>query len=117
MTWRPNGLRVGKMRERIDIQVAQELRDDYGNPDRKWVTLYASEPAEYTPTRGMESLRGKSMDATIQAVFIIHRRDNISATNRLVHNGTTYGIDYVHESDGGRRYLELFCKAVDNGAC
>lgn len=110
--WRPRGFRVGKMRERVNIQTATDNVDTTGQPIRTWNTTYTSEPAEFTPTSGGEFLRGRQIEAGINAVFVIHRRDSIVPQMRVVHSSTNYGIVHVRQVDGGLRYLELECKAV-----
>lgn len=112
MTWRPSKLRIGAMRERIDIQTATETTSDAGDVSRTWSNTYASQPAKFEPTSGGETLRGKQVEAGINAVFTIHYRSSITPEMQVVHGSTTYGIVYVRPVEGGRRYLELWCKAT-----
>lgn len=113
MTWRPKrGFRVGAMRERVALQTATETVDDAGQVIRTWATTYTAEPAQRMPMRGGEGMRGRQVEAGIQEIFVIHFRENITPQMRLVHGSRTYGIVYVDPVDGGRRYLELHCKAV-----
>lgn len=113
MTWRPTrGFRVGAMRERVDLQTATETADDAGQTIRTWATTYAAEPAQRMPIRGGEGTRGRQVEAGIDEIFIIHFRESVTPQMRLVHGSRNYGIVYVNPVDGGRRYIELSCKAV-----
>jgi len=115
MTWRPSGLRVGKMRYKIDIQESRNDIADDGQPTQTFVNKYESQPAQYNPVRGGELFRGKTIEANVSAVFDIHYREGILPKMQVVFGGTKYGIEYVHPSDGGDRYRELHCKAVADG--
>ena len=119
MNWRPRGaggraglFRVGAMRERVNIQTSTDAVDTTGQPIRSWATTYANEPAEWTPTGGGEILRGRQIEAGISAVFTIHYRASLVPQMRIVHGTTNYGIVRVRQVEGGRRYVELDCKAV-----
>jgi len=113
MTWRPaKGFRVGAMRERVNLQTATESLDSAGQTIRTWATTYASEPAQRVPVRGGEGARGSQIEAGIDEIFIIHFRESVVPQMQLIHGSRTYGIVYVNPVEGGRRYIELSCKAV-----
>lgn len=112
--WRPRrGFRVGKMRERINIQQAS-VTETTGQPVRSWANLYASEPASFEPASGGETIRGRQVEANVSAVFIIHKRTGINTEMRVVHDSTNYGIVRVLPVEGGNRYIELHCRALAN---
>lgn len=113
MTWRPtHGFRLGAMRERVNLQTASEAVDDAGQSIRTWSTTYTAQPAQRVPIRGGEGTRGRQVEAGIDEIFIVHYRSSITPQMRLVHDSRNYGIVYVNPIEGGRRYLELSCKAV-----
>jgi hypothetical protein len=110
----PRKFGVADLRERINVETAT-VDESSGQPIRTWATTYASEPAKWTPTNGGEVINGKIVEAGVNAVFTIHRRDNISPVDmRITHTNqsTTYGIAYVHPVGGGLRYLDLHCKTI-----
>lgn len=113
MTWRPGrGFRVGAMRERIDLETAT-VDESTGQPIRTWASTLVGEPAMWTPTSGGESVRGRQVEAGIVAIFTVHfRASTYTVEQRILHNSQYYGIVYVKPIDGGRRYIELHCKAV-----
>lgn len=110
-TFRPRNLRVGAMRYPITIKQPVETLDDYGEPIVTWSTYLADEPASFEPTGGIESMRGRQLEAGIQGVFTVRFRDGYSTQMKITHNSQDYGIKYIHAVDGGRRYLELFVAA------
>ena len=116
MTWRPRGFRtgtgIGAMRQRINIQTSTDTVDSAGQPIRSWSTTFTNEPAQRLPVRGGESLRGRQVEAGIDEIFVVHMRETITPQMRVVFDARNYGIVYVNPVEGGRRYLELMCKAV-----
>lgn len=110
-TFRSRKLRVGAMRHRVSIQQPTETQDDYGQPIVTWTNFVTNEPAEFMPVAGNESLRGGQVEANIRAKFVVRYRDGYTTQMKVVHNGTSYGILYVNEVEGGRRYIELMVAA------
>ena len=100
------------MRERITLQTATETLDDAGQTLRTWEDTFQLQPASWMPMRGQETLRGEQVEAGITDIFVIRFRTDVVPQMRVVFGNQTYGIVYVKQSDGGRRYLELLCKSV-----
>lgn len=117
MTARPmGGFKVGQMRHRITLQVATESVDTNGQVNRTWATDLFNEPAQWIPTSGGETIRGKQIEAGINAIFIVRFRDDkYTPMKRISFDEKTFGIVHVKQIDGQRRYIQLECKAVDNG--
>lgn len=111
MTWRPQHFRLGAMRERINVQTLTRTVSDAGDGVESWATTYSNEAAKYDPVSGGETPRGRQVEAGITAIFTVHFRDYVPEM-RVVYNSTNYGIVYVKPIEGGRRYVELWCKAV-----
>lgn len=113
MSWRSTRRdRRGAMVERINVQTAT-VDASTGQPIRTWSTTLSNEPAQWTPTAGTEIVRGRQVEANIAAIFTVNYRDNTyTVEQRIVHNGEYYGVVYVKPVDGGRRYIELHCKAT-----
>ncbi len=112
MTWRPRGFRLGKMRERISIQEVREYVDDYGDRREGPKDILQKEPASYLQVRGGEVIRGRTIDSGIDALFEIHYNEKIIPQMQVVFEGKTFGIVEAKPVEGGKRYLELYCKAV-----
>lgn len=110
-SWRPRRHSSARMRARINVETKTEDLST-GEPVRTWATTYSSQPATYTPTTGGETINGRMVEAGIKAVFTIHRRENLSTEQRVLHNGQYYGIVYAHPVEGGLRYVDLHCKGI-----
>lgn len=111
MTWRPRGLRVGAMRERINVQQLELSISDAGDKTEVWTTLFANEPASFEQVSGGETLRGRQVEAGVNALFTVRYRSGYLPTQRVVHAGVTYGIVFVRQVEGGKRYIELQCRS------
>jgi SPP1 family predicted phage head-tail adaptor len=105
--------KAARMRYRVDIQHPIETLDVGGEPLVTWQNFASREPAEYTPTGGIEFMRGRQLEANTKAVFRIRYRDGYSTQMRVVFQGKNFGITYVNPVDGMRRFIELF---VSEGA-
>ena len=112
---RMSGYEVGKMRQRITIQSKTDAADAAGQPTRTWSNTYINEPAQVEYTGGTETFRGRQLEAGIQAVFTVRHRDEYTPEMRISYGGNYYGIVRVRPVQGGRRYTELYCRAVVNG--
>ena len=111
MSYRPSSFRLGSMRERITLQTPTDSTSTFGDVSQTWADTLTNEPAQFISTNGGESLRGRQVEAGINAVFTVHYRSQFTPQCRIQHNGTTYGIVYVRPVEGGRRYLEVYCKS------
>lgn len=99
------------MRERITVQSATVV-ETTGQPVRTWANTFANEPASFEQASGGETARGRQVEANVAAVFTVHYRAGYDTEQRVVHDGINYGIVRVVPVEGGRRYLELRCKAA-----
>ena len=115
MPWRPRNHRLGAMRQRINVQSATLAVDSIGQAIPTWANTFHQEPAAYEPLSGGETFRGKQVEAGISAVFTVHYRQGYTPEMRITYNSETYGIVYVKPIEGGRRFLELYCKMVPSG--
>jgi len=111
VSYRPSSFRLGSMRERITLQTPTDSTSTFGDVSQTWADTLTNEPAQFISTNGGESLRGRQVEAGINAVFTVHYRSQFTPSCRIQHNGTTYGIVYVRPVEGGRRYLEVYCKS------
>lgn len=112
MSGRPRGHRVGSMRYRCTIQQPTETLDSAGQPVVSWTQYVVDEPCEYSPTGGIESMRGRQVEAGTRAVFTVRYRSGYTTRMRLVFDGEEYGITAINRVDGLKKYLEIVCSAV-----
>lgn len=112
MTWRPKrAFRVGAMRERITLQSLTETIDDHGQAIKSWANLDTNVPARYEPMTGNESIRDSQVEANVNTIFVIRYRNDLNVKMRVLYDSQTYGIVHVKRVEGGKRYIELHCKA------
>ena len=103
------------MRDRIIIEnETTTLDSETGQPIRAWTTFYGSVPASYTPTRSGETFRGGQVEAGINAVFTTRYQKDIAPTMRIRFDGVIYNIVHVMPITGAKRYLDLYCRAINN---
>lgn len=107
MTARPSRFRVGSMRHYVTIRQPTETLDDAGQPVVTWSNFLANEPAEFVPTGGIETMRGRQLEAGTKAIFRVRYREGYTTQMKVVHDGTSYGITYINPVEGQKRYLEL----------
>jgi len=99
--------KVGAMRYRIDVQEQVETLDTTGEPIVTWRDYLVEEPAEFIPTGGLESYRGKQLEAGTKAIFRVRYRPGYTTQMSCMFDGTRYGITHINPVDGMRRYLDL----------
>ena len=97
----------GAKRHRVTIQTPTATQDEAGQPIVTWSTFYASEPAEFIPTGGIESMRGKQLESGTKGIFKVNYRTGYTTQMRVVHNSVNYGITHVNQVEGLRREIEL----------
>lgn len=106
---RPSRFRVGAMRYRCTIQQPVEAVDDAGQPVVSWTNYVVDEPCEYEPTGGIESMRGRQLEANTRAVFRVRYRSGYTDQMSIVFEGERYGITNINRVDGLKKYLEIVC--------
>jgi SPP1 family predicted phage head-tail adaptor len=111
VTYRQTSLRIGAMRWRITIQSLAVTVSSAGDRSETWTDFYLDEPAEVNYVSGGETLRGKQVSAGVTMIFVVRFREDYDTTMRVVFDSVNYGIVFVRPVEGGRRYIELHCKA------
>lgn len=109
MSGRPKDLKVGAMRQRCTVQQVTETQDASGQPVVTWSNYVVDEPCQFIPTGGTETMRGRQLEAATKAIFRVRFRSGYQPEMRVVYGSTNYGITYVNQVDGLRRYIELVC--------
>ena len=109
---RPKNQLTGALRHRCTIQKPTETVDAAGQPIVSWTAYVVDEPCQFTPTAGIESMRGRQLEAGTRAVFRVRYRSGYTVQMRVVYQGETYGITAVNMVDGLRNYMDIICAAV-----
>ena len=99
--------KVGAMRHRVHVQEPIEAQDDTGQPIVTWQTVLENEPADFMPTGGMESMRGRQLEAGTKAIFRVRYKPVYTTQMRVLFDDVGYGITYINKVDGLRKFIEL----------
>jgi len=102
-------MRAGALDRRIEIQRAEVVQDEYGQPIETWVTV-ADCAAEVRPLKGIERFTAEQLAAHVDTRFRIRWLPDITPQNRIVFDGRAYDVQAVLEL-GRRDGLELLARA------
>ena len=104
-------MKAGALDQRIVIERLVEGYDELGQPINDWLPIVTTW-AEVSPLVGREFLAAAALVAEVTARIRMRYRPGITAADRIVHEGTTYGITSVADVHSSRRELVLMCKAL-----
>lgn len=100
-----------RLRQRVDIQKATTPTSGEPNPNNAdWLL---NVPAEVIETTGGEYIRGRTVEAGINAMVTIRYRSDISPTMRMRYGSRYLNIVSVTDPTGYRSELLLMCKELD----
>lgn len=113
MRIKPRAFRVANMRHRIVVEEAITTRatNGSGQPIVEWSPWVGNEPAAFESTSGIESMRGRQLEAGVKAVFTVRYRAGYNTKMRVLHEGVYYGIVHINPVGGLRNYIELMVKS------
>ena len=104
-------MKAGALDQRVVIERLVEGYDELGQPINDWLPIVTTW-AEVSPLVGREYLAAAALVAEVTARIRMRYRPGITAADRIVHEGTTYGITSVADVHSSRRELVLMCKAL-----
>lgn len=102
-------MRSGRLDRLITIQVKTSTEDSFGEMIETWATL-AEVWAELKYLRGSEWFAAQQEGASVDVIFRIRYRDDVTPLNVIVYDSRTYDISAVLEL-GRREGLELYASA------
>ncbi len=105
-------MRVGTLDQRVALQQPITLRDGYGHPSTTWQTV-ATVWANVQTLRGREYFAAAAVQKELTVKIKIRHRTDITNTWRVLHKGSTYGINAVIPL-GRLEYQELMCEERSN---
>lgn len=98
------GIAIGKLKERIEIYSATQVRDEYGQSVPTYSLLY-TRWASYKGLSGSEGFESDEKTAKRYAEFIIRVLDTtIDETMRIVFNGQTFNITSIIKDEFNETY-------------
>ena len=104
-------MKAGALDQRIVIERLVEGADELGQPFTDWLPIVTTWAA-VEPLVGREYLAAAALVSEVTARVRMRFRPGITAADRIVHEGTTYGITSVADVHSSRRELVLMCKAL-----
>ena len=99
------------MRHRITVQSVVSTLDSSRQPIYTYTNRYANEPAAFRQVSGGEKIRGRQVEAGVSAIFEVNHRAGYLVTDRVLFQGTYYGIVRIDNPDGVNRFTVLYCNA------
>lgn len=99
-------------RHRIDIERQVSTIDSSRQLVHTYEDRYINEPASYMQVSGGESVRGRQIEAGVNAVFECNYREGYEVTDRILFDGVYYGIVRIDNPGGVKRYTTFYCKAI-----
>jgi len=85
--------------------------DERGQPIESWAPLFTCWAAA-GPPMGREYLAAQAAVSTVTARIRMRLRPWMTAQDRVVHNGTPYGIESLIDVRSGHGELVLMCKVI-----
>lgn len=103
--------KCSEKRHRITVEQVVSTLDSSRQPIYTYTTRYASEPASFKQVSGGEKVRGRQIEAGVSAIFEVNYRAGYLVTDRVLFQGTYYGIVRIDHPEGVNRYTVLYCNA------
>lgn len=104
-------MKAGQLDQRVTVERFTSTQDELGQPIETWAPLFTCWAA-VEPLTGREYLAAAALVSEVTARIRMRFRPWMTAQDRVVHNGTTYGIESMVDVRSDHRELVLMCKAV-----
>ena len=104
-------MKAGALDQRIVIERLVEGYDELGQPINDWLPIVTTW-AHVEPLTGREFIAAQAAVSEITARVRLRYRPGITTADRIVHDGTTYGVTSVADVHSSRRELVLMCRAL-----
>ncbi len=104
-------MKAGDLTERVTVERFTATYDELGQPIEAWAPLFTCWAA-VEPLTGREYLAAQAAVSEVTAKIRMRFRPWMTAQDRVIHNGTTYGIESLVDVRSENRELVLMCKAV-----
>ena len=104
-------MKAGALDQRIVIERLVEGYDELGQPINDWLPIVTTWAA-VEPLTGREFIAAQAAQSEVTARIRMRFRPWMTAEDRVIHDGTTYGIVSVIDVRSDHRELVLMCKAL-----
>lgn len=104
-------MRAGDLDQRVTVERLQGGEDELGQPlPDTWAPLFTCWAA-VEPLVGREFIAAQAAQSEVTARIRMRHRPGVLPTDRVMHEGTAYGISSVIDPRSGGSELVLMCKA------
>lgn len=97
---------IGNLRERVNLQRAELVRDPDGGMMETWVTV-ATVFARLEPVKSQDEVIGGGIRATEAMLVHIRHREDVATDWRVQWQDRAYDVDGIRNLDERRQYLTL----------
>ena len=105
-------MKSGDLNQRVSVERLQGGVDELGQPlPDTWAPLFTCWAA-VEPLTGREYIAAQAAVSEVTAKIRMRFRPWMTAEDRVIHDGTTYGIESLVDVRSGNRELVLMCKAL-----
>ena len=104
-------MKAGDLDQRVTVERYTSTQDELGQPIESWAPLFTCWAA-VEPLTGREYLAAQAAVSEVTAKIRMRFRPWMTAQDRVIHNGITYGIQSVIDVRSEHRELHLMCKAL-----
>ena len=106
-------MKAGQLDQRVTIQRRTMVQNpNTGAMVETWAPLFTTWAA-VTPLVGREFIAAQAAVSEVTARIRMRFRPWMTAEDRVIHDGTIYGIESLIDVRSGNRELVLMCKAVE----
>jgi len=104
-------MRPGILKNKVELQQAETVRDRLGGVKKSWVT-YATAWAAIEPLRGAEALIAQQVKATLSHRVKLRFDSRITVRHRIKFGSRIFEISQVRNLNEAGREIELICNEV-----
>lgn len=102
-------MNAGKLDQRVTVERFTSTVDDWGTPIESWAPLFTCW-ASVEPLVGREYIAAQALQSEVTARIRMRYRPGLTSQDRVIHEGTTYGIESVIDVRSQHRELVLMCR-------
>lgn len=104
-------MKAGQLDQRVTVERFTSTEDELGQPIETWAPLFTCWAA-VEPLTGREYLAAQAAVSEVTARIRMRFRPWMTSQDRVIHNGTTYGIESVIDVRSGNRELVLMTRQL-----
>ena len=104
-------MKAGQLDQRVTVERFSSTEDELGQPIEAWAPLFTCWAA-VEPLTGREYIAAQAAVSEVTAKIRMRFRPWMTAEDRVIHEGTTYGIESVIDVRSANRELHLMCRAL-----